>query len=99
MFTVADYSAGTRVYADTSKVKTTDPITMAAGLEALTRVSAINTNDIRELINKPPVKEKWADEFVLTKNYDTRKEGSQSDTTNTEIGSNQQQNNTKDGAN
>ena len=99
MFTVADYSAGTRVYADTSKVKTTDPITMAAGLEALTRVSAINTNDIRELINKPPVKEKWADEFVLTKNYDTRKEGSQSDTTNTEIGSNQQQNNTKNGAN
>ena len=99
MFTVADYSAGTRVYADTTKIKTTDPVTMAAGLEALTRVSAINTNDIRELINKPPVKEKWADEFVLTKNYDTRKEGSQSDTTNTEIGSNQQQNNAKDGAN
>lgn len=99
MFTVADYSAGTRVYADTSKVKTTDPITMAAGLEALTRVSAINTNDIRELINKPPVKEKWAEEFVLTKNYDTRKEGSQNDTTNTEIGSNQQQNYTKNGVN
>lgn len=65
-----EYLNGSYLTADTSYIMHTDIWDAANSADKLRAASIANTNEIRRKIGEPPIKEAWADEYALTKNYE-----------------------------
>ena len=60
---------GSKLKVMTDLIKTYDATKLAAASEALFRIRTINANDVRRWLKLEPIKEPWADEYAMTKNY------------------------------
>lgn len=61
---------GTKLRVDTSTIFTRDPIKFANAAEAMFRIGAYSTNDIRRKMGEEIIEEDWANEYYVTKNYE-----------------------------
>lgn len=60
---------GSKIKVKTNRVRGTSAVRLAAASEALARVGAVNPNWIRRQLGEEEIKEDWADEYLITKNY------------------------------
>lgn len=61
---------GEKVRVKTARIKSSDPIKLAAAAEALYRIGSANVNYILWLLKEEPIEEDWANDYALTKNYE-----------------------------
>lgn len=61
---------GTKLRIDTSTILTRDPTDFASSAEAMFRIGAYSTNDVRRKMGEEPIAEDWADKHYVTKNYE-----------------------------
>ena len=61
---------GSCIEADTTAIKHVDALSIAGDLDKLISARIYNTNEIRRKIGEPKINEPWADEYVMTKNYE-----------------------------
>lgn len=61
---------GSCIEADTTAIKHVDALSIAGDLDKLISARIYNTNEIRRKIGEPKINESWADEYVMTKNYE-----------------------------
>lgn len=62
---------GSYVSVDTSYIEHVDVFSLAANIDKIRAASILNTNEIRRKISEPRVNEPWADEYAITKNYES----------------------------
>lgn len=67
----AGMAAGWRMQISTVGIKSIDILAQADKAEKLIQNRLYNPNGIREIFGDEPIQEKWADEYVLTKNVQT----------------------------
>lgn len=63
--------SNTKLKIITDTIKTYDPIKFANAAEALIRIRAVNPNWVRRKLREEELSFDWAEEYVLTKNYET----------------------------
>lgn len=61
----------TRHMVDTGAIRHQDIWTAAAASDKLRAAALFSTNELRRKVREPRIDEPWADEYVLTKNYET----------------------------
>lgn len=61
----------TKLKIKTSRIKGYDPTKLATSAEALYRIRVVNSNWVRKMLNEEEINEKWANEYMETKNYQT----------------------------
>ena len=66
-----DVLKGTKLIIDTSTILTRDPVKFANAAEALVRIGVYNPNDVRRKLGEEEIMAPWADEYYVTKNYET----------------------------
>lgn len=66
---------GWRMQISTVGIKSVDILAQAANAEKLVQNRLYNANTVREIFGDEPIPEKWADEYVITKNVDTTSTG------------------------
>lgn len=66
---------GRRMQISTVGIKSVDILAQAANAEKLVQNRLYNTNGVREIFGDEPIAEKWADEYVITKNVETTSTG------------------------
>ena len=72
----AEMMKGWRMQISTVGIKSVDILAQAANAEKLVQNRLYNSNGVREIFGDEPLPEKWADEYVITKNVEpTSKEG------------------------
>ena len=64
-----NYINRTYVKVDTQKIKNIDMKEMSSAGDVLFRIGVHSINDNLKMMNKEPIKEAWADEHYVTKNY------------------------------
>ncbi|WP_042683121.1 phage portal protein [Anaerosalibacter massiliensis] len=74
MYCKKEYLSGTYVKMDTSMIKTVDIKEIANALDILTRIGVNSVNDSLRMLGRATLKEDWADERYVTKNYESVKE-------------------------
>ena len=74
---------GSKVKVRTNRVRGTNAVRLAAASEALARVGAVNPNWIRRQLGEEEIKEDWANEYLITKNYSSAKDTKGSGNTGT----------------
>lgn len=62
---------GSYVSVDTSYIEHVDVFSLATSIDKIRAASILNTNEIRRKISEPRVNELWADEYAITKNYES----------------------------
>ena len=62
---------GSYVSVDTSYIEHVDVFSLAANIDKIRAASILNTNEIRRKISEPRINELWADEYAITKNYES----------------------------
>lgn len=77
-YTADEWAAGARVVVDTSRIKHYDIIESAEGADKLISSSLMTPNQVLHVLGLDPVPDAWADEHVLTKNYE-RVDGGEND--------------------
>ena len=70
-----DVLRGTKLTVDTSGIRHRDIWTAANGMDKLKAASIFSTNELRRKFGEPRIDEEWADQHVLTKNYEAIEEG------------------------
>ena len=70
-----DVLQGTKLTVDTSGIRHRDIWTAANGMDKLKAASIFSTNELRRKFGEPRIDEEWADQHVLTKNYEAIEEG------------------------
>lgn len=63
---------GERIKIKTTRIKSRDPIKIAASAEALYRIGAINPEYVRWLIGEDPIGDEESSKYGLTKNYEQK---------------------------
>ena len=66
---------GWRMQISTVGIKSVDILAQAANAEKLVQNRLYNANTVREIFGDEPIPEKWADEYVITKNVETTSTG------------------------
>ena len=66
---------GWRMQISTVGIKSVDILAQAANAEKLVQNRLYNSNGVREIFGDEPIPEKWADEYVITKNVETTSTG------------------------
>lgn len=66
---------GWRMQISTVGIKSVDILSQAANAEKLVQNRLYNSNGIREIFGDEPIPEKWADEYVITKNVEPTSTG------------------------
>lgn len=66
---------GWRMQISTVGIKSVDILSQAANAEKLVQNRLYNSNGVREIFGDEPIPEKWADEYVITKNVETTSTG------------------------
>ena len=64
-------AAGTYLKIDTKCIKHVDILSVSNSIDKLISSGAYTINDIRKLTGELPIKEEWADQHFMTKNYET----------------------------
>lgn len=67
----AEFLAGTRIEIDTRCIQHVDLLGAANAIDKLISSGTFCINDIRRALGEPPIKEPWAYQHFITKNYDT----------------------------
>lgn len=67
----AEMMKGWRMQISTVGIKSVDILAQAANAEKLVQNRLYNSNGVREIFGDEPIPEKWADEYVITKNVET----------------------------
>lgn len=83
LYPISKFLDGSRIIADTTRVKTTDPVKSAPSYEALLRIGVVNNNTVRGYISQPEILEPWAEQYYVTKNYESIQGGNNSEQTQT----------------
>lgn len=68
-FEKEEYIAGTYLEVDTDKVIHHDKLEVADAIDKLVSSGTLTINDIRALLNEPPINEPFANTHYMTKNY------------------------------
>lgn len=63
------FAAGTYIQIDTRCIKHVDILSVSNSIDKLISSGAYTINDIRKLTGELPIKEGWADQHFMTKNY------------------------------
>lgn len=71
--------AGTKLRIKTSTIRSYDATKLASSAEALFRIRAVNANWVRKMLREENINEKWADEYMETKNYQSIEKGGEGD--------------------
>lgn len=66
---------GRRMQISTVGIKSVDILAQASNAEKLVQNRLYNANGVREIFGDEPISEKWADEYVITKNVETTSTG------------------------
>ena len=66
---------GWRMQISTVGIKSVDILSQAANAEKLVQNRLYNSNGVREIFGDEPIPEKWADEYVITKNVEPTSTG------------------------
>lgn len=66
---------GWRMQISTVGIKSVDILAQAANAEKLVQNRLYSSNGVREIFGDEPIPEKWADEYVITKNVETTSTG------------------------
>lgn len=66
---------GWKMQISTVGIKSVDILSQAANAEKLIQNRLYNSNGVREIFGDEPIPEKWADEYVITKNVETTSTG------------------------
>lgn len=66
----AGFLAGTRVQIDTRRIRHTDLLSVAASVDKLIASGAFSVNEIRAVLGQPQLKEDWAGQHFITRNYE-----------------------------
>ena len=66
-----DVLDGTRLMVDTGTIRHQDIWTAAASGDKLRAAALFSTNEIRRKLREPKIDEPWANDYVLTKNYES----------------------------
>lgn len=74
MYSKEEYLSGTYVKMNTSMIKVVDIKEIANALDILTRIGVNSVNDSLRMLGRATIKEDWADERYITKNYESVKE-------------------------
>src|SRR5699024_10888787 len=74
-----EYLSGTYVKLDTSMIRVVGIKEIANALDVLTRIGVNSVNDSLRMLGRATIKEDWADERYITKNYESVKEMKGSD--------------------
>lgn len=61
---------GSCLQADTGYIVHTDAFSIAASIDKIKAAAVLSTNEIRRRIGEVRINEKWADEYIITKNYE-----------------------------
>jgi len=69
-----EYLSGTYVKLDTSMIRVVGIKEIANALDVLTRIGVNSVNDSLRMLGRATIKEDWADERYITKNYESVKE-------------------------
>lgn len=77
-FTKTQYLEGTKIKVDSSACLHIDLIDNASSIDKLIASGVFSINDVLTILSLPTVKEKWADEHYITKNYEKVKGGENS---------------------
>lgn len=62
---------GNRIQIDTTRIKHIDIFSVAPDIEKMISSGVQSVNDIRRLLDEPPIDEGWADQHFITKNFTT----------------------------
>ena len=73
-FTQEEYEAGNYFVVDTSTINHFDILQQADAIDKLKAASMMSTNELRRKFGMDLIPASWADEYTLTKNYDTIRE-------------------------
>lgn len=68
------YTKGTFLKIDTKTIKHIDLLSVSTSIDKLISSGAFTVNDIRELVGEEPIKEEFANQHYMTKNYATVEE-------------------------
>lgn len=60
---------GTKVKVQTNSMYSYDIVEFANAAEAMYRIGALNTNEIRDKIGEERIRDDWANKYAITKNY------------------------------
>ena len=77
---------GSYVSIDTSYIEHVDAFSLAANIDKIRAASILNTNEIRRKISEPRINEPWADEYAITKNYESVSQAGGDNNGNTDNG-------------
>lgn len=70
-----DVLEGTKFLVDTSTIRHQDIWTAASASDKLRAAGIFSPNELRRKVGEPAIDAPWANEYVLTKNYETIEEG------------------------
>lgn len=73
-FTQEEFEAGNYFVVDTSTINHFDILQQADAIDKLKAASMMSTNELRRKFGMDLIPASWADEYTLTKNYDTIRE-------------------------
>ena len=62
---------GSYMIVDTTRAQHIDVFSLAANIDKIRGASVMSTNEIRRRVGEPKIDEAWADEYALTKNYES----------------------------
>src|SRR5699024_11220512 len=74
LYNKEEYLSGKYVKLDTSMIRVVGIKEIANALDVLTRIGVNSVNDSLRMLGRATIKEDWADERYITKNYESVKE-------------------------